>query len=785
MSNPPPPRRTHDGVSRTAEALFYEALELTPADRTAFLRVACGGDDSLHAEVEAYLLEYGKAGNFLEAHAVSIETTAEIVRVKPEEAGDRIGCYKLLEQIGEGGFGRVWVAEQEKPLRRRVALKIVKLGMDTKDVIARFEQERQALAMMEHQNIAKVLDAGATPTGRPFFVMELVRGVKITDYCDEAQLPTVERLKLFMQVCSAVQHAHQKGVIHRDLKPSNILVTLHDGVPVPKVIDFGVAKATQQQRFTDLTIYTQFQQMIGTPLYMAPEQAELSGLNVDTRSDIYSLGVLLYELLTGRTPFDPEKLLKAGYDEMRRVIREEEPQKPSTCVSTMAHDLRKNVARRRGSEEAKLIHSIRGDLDWIVMKSLEKDRNRRYDTATSLAHDIERHLANEPVQARPPTATYRLRRFAQRNRIAVGAGGAVALVIVCGLVLSTSSFVRERHQRKLADDAKSAADQQRQTARESERYARRLLYASDINLAQQAIGDGNLARARSLLDRHRPRVEKEDLRGWEWRFMWQQCRTRGGTILPRPTGDSFTTSFSGFGDVLGTPYALSFSRDGQLLAVGYLEGQIELWDVSTASRVKVLQGVIPSPTEPVPVPVGRVAFSPASNLLAATGERGQLKLWDTKTSEEITLGNDLGVVRDLAFPADGSRLAALCSEKGKAIVFDVNTREVVHTTELPTRSLNFHFGNLRLSPDRERLYVTIDAREPRIQCVDIVRERLIWEKPGRAAIGTAMRGDSLQWRSLQMGRSWRLQWVSKPARSSYGMRVLARSLAYWRDIPIG
>ena len=323
-----------------------------------------------------------------------------------------------------------------------MALKIIKLGMDTRDVVARFEQERQALALMEHPNIARVLDAGATPTGRPFFVMELVRGVKITDYCDQAKLPTSERLKLFMEVCSAVQHAHQKGVIHRDLKPSNVLVTLHDGVPVPKVIDFGIAKATQQQRFTDLTIYTQFQQMVGTPLYMAPEQAEMSGLDVDTRSDIYSLGVLLYELLTGRTPFDPKRLMQAGYDEMRRMIREEEPQKPSTLLSTMAADVRTDVARQRHSEEAKLVSSIRGDLDWIVMKALEKDRNRRYETANGLAKDIERHLCSEPVQARPPSANYRFRRFVRRNRMLVGAGAGVAAAILIGSGVSAWQAVR-------------------------------------------------------------------------------------------------------------------------------------------------------------------------------------------------------------------------------------------------------------------------------------------------------------------------------------------------------
>jgi serine/threonine protein kinase len=364
-TSPPPP--APEGVE-LAELLFLDALSRPAEERAPFLQESSGGDPSLIADVEALLRDHRAAGNFMEVNApVSVEIQGDLERLKPEQAGERIGNYKLLEQIGEGGFGVVWVAEQERPVRRRVALKIIKLGMDTRDVVARFEQERQALAMMDHPHIAKVLDAGATQTGRPFFVMELVRGVKITDYCDQAQLSTADRLRLFLPVCHAVQHAHQKGIIHRDLKPSNILVTLHDGVPVPKVIDFGIAKATEQQRLTDLTVYTQFQQMIGTPLYMAPEQAEMSGLDIDTRSDIYSLGVLLYELLTGRTPFDPEQLMKAGYDEMRRVIREEEPQKPSTFVGTMALERRGAVAKSRGAEGAKLVSVIRGDLDWIVM----------------------------------------------------------------------------------------------------------------------------------------------------------------------------------------------------------------------------------------------------------------------------------------------------------------------------------------------------------------------------------------------------------------------------------
>ena len=388
----------------------------------------------------------------METHTLSLASIrAEPARAKIEEAGQRIGPYKLMEQIGEGGFGTVWVADQERPVRRRVALKIIKLGMDTKEVIARFEQERQALAMMDHPHIAKVLDAGATQWGRPFFVMELVRGIRITDYCDQENLPTAGRLALFIQVCHAVQHAHQKGIIHRDLKPSNIPVTLQDGVPVPKVIDFGVAKATQQQRLTDLTIYTQIQQMIGTPLYMSPEQAEMSGLDIDTRSDIYSLGVLLYELLTGRTPFDPEELMRQGLDEIRRVIREQEPQRPSMYLNTMTEQVRGPVAQRRQADSAKLAGLLRGDLDWVVMKALEKDRTRRYQSANELALDLKRHLAHEPVIARPATALYRFRRVVRRNRLAFTATAFVATALLGGATFSAFSWQRERAQGRETD----------------------------------------------------------------------------------------------------------------------------------------------------------------------------------------------------------------------------------------------------------------------------------------------------------------------------------------------
>ncbi|HRY51376.1 MAG TPA: serine/threonine-protein kinase [Candidatus Paceibacterota bacterium] len=708
-------------MGRSEKALFAAARELTDAaQRRAFLDAACAGDPQMRQRVEELLAAQGEADHFFMEGAAALEPDAATVLLPvTEKPGDRIGRYKLLQQIGEGGCGIVYVAEQEEPVRRRVALKVIKLGMDTKQVIARFEAERQALALMDHPNIAKVFDAGSTErplvprpsplaplsVGRPYFVMELVRGIKITDYCDQNNLSMPDRLQLFIQVCHAIQHAHQKGIIHRDIKPSNILVTVNDGVPVPKVIDFGIAKATNQQRLTDKTIYTAFEQFIGTPAYMSPEQAQMTSLDIDTRSDIYALGVLLYELLTGKTPFDAKTLVAAGLDEMRRIIREEQPVRPSTRITRERLAASAIPPAKSAIPSAKsAIHNpqsaIDQDLDWIVMKCLEKDRTRRYETANGLAMDIERHLSHQPVAARPPSAAYRIQKFVRRNKLMVGAAATVVAALVLGIVGSAWQAVIARRAQHDAEQARAGEQRQlrqteaalkqaeaaRQQAEAHELEARRQTYAADMNNAQQALAINDLGRVRQLLDAYRPRPGGPDPRGWEWRYLWQECRS---------------DALYEFCRYSNTTHAVAFSIEGSLLAVAGLHPEyVDLWELRTRRKVATLQAQ-----------AGHlVSFSPRGDLLATDGPGGEIRLYQAGSTNLVCQYQiphaDKRIVA-LKFSPDGTLLASLGQSWNDSLPAGVMVWEVDQRTNLwqsPATSLGF-LGSLDFSPDSQALAI--------------------------------------------------------------------------------
>jgi serine/threonine protein kinase/WD40 repeat protein len=681
-----------DSMMRSAleQAVFAEALQCTsPEARTAYLDGACGTAGTLRGRVEALLRSTEVAGTFLEQPPTGLrreEDCTASAKELSEKPGDRIGRYRLLEKIGEGGCGVVYMAEQEEPVRRRVALKVIKPGMDTRSVIARFEAERQALALMDHPNIAKVFDGGATTAGRPYFVMELVRGVRITEFCVEARLTTEARLRLFIEVCQAIQHAHQKGIIHRDLKPSNILVTVNDGVPVPKVIDFGIAKATGQ-RLTDKTLFTQFHSFIGTPAYTSPEQAEMSSVDVDTRSDIYSLGVLLYELLTGRTPFDGEELLRSGLDEMRRTIREARPLKPSTRLTQamVADEVKRRTSggageaavSRRPQERS---HQLKGDLDCIVMKCLEKDRARRYDSAHGIAADIQRHLDHEPIAARPPSGMYLLQKLAQRNRGVLVSASIVLTALLVAVVTLARSNARIRHERNQKDDALRERGMALEAARGSEERAREQLFVSLQSQAQ----------ARRNSRQKGQRLES------------LAALTEAASIHPSPEVRDNAMAAMALTDVEHGPVWRGWNADFKAVAFdsSYRHyaglGPDNIISIRSIPENRELKRLKPVALIAAGAAILQFQFSPDGRLLAALDNKGRLDLWRWESGEPI-FKHPPEQCTLLAFSPDSRRLAV--GQDDWITSFDLSTGEAGRRWRVPDRvhSMDFHPDGRRLA----------------------------------------------------------------------------------------
>ena len=716
---------------KRAEAIFRLIRDRPSVEHADCLRAACPDDAEVRDEVEALLESYAQAGSFLETPPASLEDLPATSEPSPhaEGPGTIISQFKLLQRLGEGGMGTVYAAEQSYPVRRKVAFKICKEGMDSRRVIARFEAERQALALMDHSNIARVFDAGTTDTGRPYFVMELVHGMPITDFCDEHRLAPHERLELMIPVCHAIQHAHHKGIIHRDIKPSNVLVAPSDGRPVPKVIDFGVAKAMGQP-LTEKTMFTEFGQLVGTLEYMSPEQASMTQCDVDTRSDVYALGVLLYELLTGTPPISPEELREAGFAEMLQMIRESIPMKPSTRI-TESGALRASISARRRSDPVQLSRFLCGDLDWIVMKALEKERDRRYATASDLAADIRRFISHQAVEAGPPSMTYRTRKFIQRHRVSVLSAMLIGAALLIGMSVSVFFGLRASYQTGRADASDIAKVRAEKMARERD-------YDTGLLLANTAWNQSNMTWFLELLNSRKPQSAEQDLRGFEWDY-WQNLYRRNQAIIAVDQNSNRAIAFSPDGKLLasgsgGTKatdagelcvrnaetgqvihrfgfstrvLSIAFSHDGTMLAAGsgnaFNTGQVKIWQIGAEPKL------ILHCTE-LPGQVNGIDFSSDDNLLAFGGsfrsQTGFLQVWNVNSRDQVFEAST-EPIEDLCFGPAGrlATVGTVSDEGGKVICWKVapDGRQLVEDFTLSTRSDSA--TALAFSPNGQRLVV--------------------------------------------------------------------------------
>lgn len=635
------------------EAIFAQAILITsPEQRADYLDGACDAGLGQRFRIEQLLQSHFQPDPFLDGLPQDLTVTAAM-ELAEESVGCEIGPYRLLERIGEGGMGVVYKAEQSKPVQRRVALKVIKPGMDTAKVIARLEVERQTLAIMDHPNIARMLDAGTTESGLPYFVMELVNGVPITEFCDTAKYSVRERLVICVTLCQAIQHAHQKGIIHRDLKPGNVLVELQNGAP--KVIDFGVAKAIAQHS-TDRMQHTDFAQTVGTPLYMSPEQATYANQDIDTRSDVYSLGVVLYELLTGVTPFDRESMRQVGTEEMRRIVRDVDPPRPSARIAVLDKTTVKTIAAARCAEPDKLRQQLRGELDWIVMKCLEKDRRRRYESASTLAADIQRFLDDIPVLASPPSATYWLKKFVIRHRVGVATTILVSVAILLMSGVSVWKYFGER-------EARREMEAQRNLAVQSQADLKRYLYAADMTLAMDAAANGYVGKMQPLLRRHIPSADERDVRGFEWYFLnnW-----KNDTEHMRQNAVVFRGHMS---DV----YFVAESPDGMMIASASKDRTVRLWNSNTGELIRVLSGHTSE--------VNCLSFSPDGRTLASASDDRTVRIWDVETGQELWSLKDFEqIVIRVQFSPDGRKLAVteavLASSDATTTIWDVAARSV-------------------------------------------------------------------------------------------------------------